>query len=233
MTPTLATACTALPPEGANFPWGGPAENCSVGSTIKLWLVRHAQPLVEAGVCYGRLDLAADVAATAECARQLADVLPSGIRVVASPLQRCEQLAHALQALRPDLACEIDARLAEMDFGCWEGRAWNDIDRAELQAWTDDFACYAAGQDGESVTGFMARVASVFDELTRGTLTPALSRGEREKEGGSDTLWITHAGVIGSVRLLAKGLRTIERADKWPQDGLNYGQWRVLDLRAG
>ena len=25
MTPTLVTACTALPPEGAFAPWGGPA----------------------------------------------------------------------------------------------------------------------------------------------------------------------------------------------------------------
>ncbi len=29
MAPTLATACAALPPEGANFPRGGPAENCT------------------------------------------------------------------------------------------------------------------------------------------------------------------------------------------------------------
>jgi len=28
LTPTLATACAALPPGGANFPWGGPAGNC-------------------------------------------------------------------------------------------------------------------------------------------------------------------------------------------------------------
>src|SRR5439155_22942043 len=28
MAPTLFTSCNALPPEGANFPWGGPAENC-------------------------------------------------------------------------------------------------------------------------------------------------------------------------------------------------------------
>jgi hypothetical protein len=27
LTPTLATACAALPPEGANSPWGGPAGN--------------------------------------------------------------------------------------------------------------------------------------------------------------------------------------------------------------
>ena len=26
MTPTLVTACSALPPEGAQSPWGGPAE---------------------------------------------------------------------------------------------------------------------------------------------------------------------------------------------------------------
>ena len=69
---------------------------------MKLWLVRHAQPLVNAGICYGRLDMAADVAATAECARQLAELLPAGIPVRTSPLQRCEHLAHALQALRPD-----------------------------------------------------------------------------------------------------------------------------------
>ena len=200
---------------------------------MKLWLVRHAQPLIEAGICYGRLDLAADVAATAECARQLAEVLPAGIPVRTSPLQRCEQLAHALQALRPDLSYEIDVRLEEMDFGCWEGRAWNDIDRAELQAWTDDFACYAAGQEGESVTGFMSRVASVFDELTRGTLTPALSQRKREEEGENDTLWITHAGVIRAAQLLAQGIRRIERADQWPMDLTNYGQWRTLDLRAG
>ncbi len=28
MAPTLATACAALPPEGANPPWGGPAVAC-------------------------------------------------------------------------------------------------------------------------------------------------------------------------------------------------------------
>ena len=200
---------------------------------MKLWLVRHAQPLIEAGICYGRLDMAADVAATAECARQLAELLPAGIQVRTSTLQRCEQLAHALQALRPDLAYEIDARLAEMDFGCWEGRAWNDIDRAELQAWTDDFACYAAGQEGESVAGFMARVVLAFDELTQGTLTPALSQRAREEEGENDTLWITHAGVIRAAQLLAQGIRRVERADQWPMDLTNYGQWRTLDLRAG
>ena len=32
LTPTLVTSCTTLPPEGANFPRGGPSENCVRGS---------------------------------------------------------------------------------------------------------------------------------------------------------------------------------------------------------
>ena len=30
MTPTLFASRNSLPPEGADFPWGGPAENCMI-----------------------------------------------------------------------------------------------------------------------------------------------------------------------------------------------------------
>ena len=204
---------------------------------MKLWLVRHAQPLIESGICYGRLDVAADAAATIECAQKLAAQLPPGTRVITSPLQRCEQLAHVLLGLRPDLACKTDARLQEMDFGRWEGRAWQAIGQAELQAWTSDFANYTVGRDGESVTMFMARVASAFDALgatdssvksPSQTLTPTLSQRAREQAG--DTLWITHAGVIRAVQLLAQGVRHIERAEHWPLAAPKYGQWLTLNL---
>ena len=188
---------------------------------MKLWLARHAQPLVAPGICYGRLDVAADADATDECARRLAAHLPKGIRVASSPLQRCEQLTQVLQGLRPDLAYTTDTRLQEMDFGRWEGRAWQAIAPAELKAWTRHFADYAAGHDGESVSQFMARVASAFDEL----------RGPDDTR--QDTLWITHAGVIRAVALLAQGRRHIERADQWPVDAPDYGQWRTLDLPIG
>jgi alpha-ribazole phosphatase len=184
---------------------------------MKLWLVRHAQPLVASGICYGRLDVAADAVATAQCARALAAQLPSGTRVVSSPLQRCEQLAAALRGLRPDLAYKTEPRLQEMDFGLWEGLAWQAIAPAELAAWTDDFAGYAVGHSGESVRGFMARVGAVFDGL----------------QGAADTLWITHAGVIRAVDLLARGLRQPTQASQWPLDAPNYGQWRTLALPTG
>lgn len=184
---------------------------------MKLWLARHAQPLVAAGICYGRLDLAADAQATAECALALAAQLPADVRVISSTLQRCEQLAQALYALRPDLTYKTEARLQEMDFGQWEGRAWQDIDRLELQAWTGNFAHYPVGGDGESVTAFMARIAWAFDAL----------------QGQGDTLWITHAGVIRAVQLLARGVRHLERADQWPLEAPKYGQWQLLNLHTG
>jgi len=184
---------------------------------MKLWLVRHAHPLVAPGICYGRLDLPADAGATAACARQLAARLPAGIRIASSPLQRCEQLAQALLGLRPDLPYETDARLQEMDFGQWEGRAWESIGPAALAAWTDDFAGYPAGASGESVAGFMARVGAAFDALA----------------GPGPVLWVTHAGVIRAAGLLARGVRQVAHAQQWPLDAPKYGQWQLLDLTAG
>ena len=198
---------------------------------MNLWLVRHAQPLIDAGICYGRLDMAAEADATAKCAVRLAAQLPAGLRVVSSPLQRCEQLAHALYALRPDLAYKTDARLQEMDFGQWEGRAWQAIARAELEAWTSDFAHYPAGHDGESVTAFMARIGAAFDGLMSQSQTPAMAQGTVVQESG--VLWITHAGVIRAVELLARGVRHIERANQWPVEAPKYGQWRTLALHPG
>jgi alpha-ribazole phosphatase len=220
-------------------------------NAMKLWLVRHAKPLLASGVCYGRLDVAADAAATVQCAAALAGRLPGGTRVACSPLQRCEQLAHVLYGLRPDLSYKTDSRLQEMDFGLWEGQAWQAIARAELDAWSRNFANYTAGQHGENVSRFMARVGAAFDALgsedaeepglKSRALTPALSRRAREKEGApqsqrkkaqeGNTLWITHAGVIRAVELIARGLRQIARAEQWPTDAPDYGQWRTLTLQ--
>lgn len=171
-----------------------------------LFLARHARPEIAPGTCYGRLDMAADAAATAEAARALDAVLPPGIAVVSSPLLRCRQLAQALG--RP---FRTDDRLQEMDFGAWEGRPWADIPRDKLDAWSAGFAHYAAG-GGESVAVFMARVAAAFDE-----------------PGAADTLWVTHAGVIRAASLIADGRREIQRAEHWPTAAPGHGQWCTLD----
>ena len=181
---------------------------------MKLWLVRHAQPLVAAGICYGASDIAADPAATQAAAQTLAEVLPHGVCVITSTLQRCEQLAEDLRGLRPDLAYEPDARLQEMDFGQWEGQRWDAIPRAELDGWTAAFDTWRCG-GAESVADVMRRVAAVWDE-TLARKQPAV--------------WITHAGVIRAATLLAQGLRHIERADQWPVSAPGWGQWQLADI---
>ena len=185
----------------------------SVGAG-SLWLVRHALPLIDKGICYGQLDVKADVLETQQCAEMLKNVLPHGAYLLSSPLQRCELLAQSFIGLQPGLSFKKDVRLQEMHFGQWEGRLWAEINKTELTAWTDDFAHYRAGGTGESVTQFMARVASAFDELD-----PAL-----------DTVWLTHAGVIRAATLISQGIRHISRADEWPTDAPAYGQWCKLTL---
>ncbi len=191
-----------------------------------LWLIRHAQPLVAQGICYGATDVPADGIATQTAAAALAQALPSGTRVVSSPLQRCEQLMQALQPLRPDLTYQRDARLKEMDFGNWEGRHWDAIDRAELDAWTAEFETWRCGSTGECVQDVMHRVAAVWDE----TVDPAENTA-RDAEGTASspappTAWITHAGVIRAAMLIAQGVRRVTDASQWPKDAPGFGQWR-------
>jgi len=175
---------------------------------MALWIVRHARPLIAAGICYGVLDVQSDSVATDQAARELADTLPTGVALRVSPLARCQQLARALCALRADLQARTDRRLREMDFGCWEGVAWDAIPQAALQAWTDDFGNHRFG-GAESSNEVLARVGRAWDE----------------DHGDSDTVWITHAGVARAVRLLADGVRTLTRADQWPLEAPGYGKW--------
>ena len=187
---------------------------------MKLWLVRHARPLVDSGVCYGALDVPADEAATRRCAAQLAASLPmSGLpndsRQVSfstSPLQRCKLLTHYLCGLRPDLAPIFDANLAEMNFGSWEGQHWDAIGEEAVARWTDQFATHRPG-GGESVQAFMKRVQTAMAEVQ-----------------GENTVWITHAGVIRAATLMASGVQTVVSADQWPVNGPDYGETVLLEL---
>lgn len=178
---------------------------------VSLWLARHARPLIASGTCYGALDVAADPALTLAAAQALAGELPQRMGVQVSPLQRCQQLADALQGLRPDLFFATDAGLREMDFGSWEGVAWADIPRAAVEAWTADFATHCFGGK-ESANDVLVRVSVAWDA----------------RKPGADTLWITHAGVAQAAALLQAGTRHVAQASDWPTTGLPCGGWITL-----
>ncbi|MGR4867887.1 histidine phosphatase family protein [Variovorax sp. LARHSF232] len=180
----------------------------------KLWLLRHGPVECAEGTCYGASDIKASERHSREIAARAASQLPAGLDFYASPLARCAQLAFALEALRLDLQAQFDTRIAEMNFGDWEGRAWNDIPRAEFDDWLRDFAHAPAGGSGESTNGFMDRVGDAYDDW---------------RASGQDAAWVTHAGVIRAVLLLHEGVRKVERADRWPTRTIAMGELVLIE----
>jgi len=145
---------------------------------MALTLLRHTRPDVAPGTCYGASDVTLP-ASFAEDADAVAESLPPVDRIVTSPLLRCLRLAEHL-AIRTGSALSVDRRLREMDFGHWEGRLWQDIPRAEIDAWAADFM-QARPHGGESVAMLRARTREALAAL-------------RGLDGHS--LIVTHAGVI-------------------------------------
>ena len=186
---------------------------------MKLWLLRHARPLVDSGVCYGVLDVAVDASATLDAAQRAALELPAGLTVWYSPLQRCERLAHTLRGLRPDLAFKPEPNLREMDFGTWEGKAWDAVPRQEMDAWVAEFSDYRVG-GAESTQAVLARTAQALADF----------RQQVHSTGSQEGVWITHAGVIRCVDLLVCGVKRIDCAEQWPREVIAFGSLRAVDL---
>lgn len=129
-----------------------------------LTLVRHTTPGIARGICYGQLDV--DVAESfAADAAAVADLLEAVELIITSPLQRTRLLAEHLASA---YGCEllVDPRLKEMHFGDWEGRAWNDIARAEIDAWSADVLHYRP-PNGESAQQMMQRVQKLVQYVAQ------------------------------------------------------------------
>ncbi|MEZ5702585.1 MAG: histidine phosphatase family protein [Burkholderiaceae bacterium] len=134
---------------------------------MKLWLLRHAAVALGAGLCYGASDVPAQAALNRQAAQTAAAVLPPGLPLRTSALERTRQLGAALRALRPDLgAAVVDARLNEFNFGQWELQPWDAIPRLAFDAWMADFAHHRFG-GVESTQALIDRVAQVLRDAPR------------------------------------------------------------------
>ena len=144
---------------------------------MQVFLIRHPRPLIEAGHCYGRLDV--DCEDPQPIARGLRPQIPADTPVIASPLRRARRLA---EALTPQV--QTDARLSEIDFGEWEGKAWDEIDRASLDRWAADVLHFVP-PGGESVAQLQARVIDFAEDLRR--------------SGPPRVALVAHAGVLRAL----------------------------------
>jgi alpha-ribazole phosphatase len=182
-----------------------------------LTVLRHAQPVIEPGVCYGQLDIDADSDATLSAAQQFCQLeWPEGLILRTSPSKRCQQLAIEVQKIRPDFMIELDNRLMELNFGKWEGLAWEAIAKEEIDAWVEDFSNYRTG-GGESTQMILTRVKSALDDYM---------------QSGESEVWITHNGVLRSLICIQEGRIDISKATDWPVTKLPFGQSYLLDLKS-
>ena len=158
---------------------------------LDIYFVRHTEPLIEAGTCYGQLDCAV----TDDYAHQLKKIShyfkdKNITAIYSSPLQRCAKLAEDL-AYHKNLSPVIyKDDLKELHFGDWEGVKWDDIPRNKIDEWNNN-RLHFQFPNGESPDNFIQRVLAVYAAIH--------SPKNQHQEKSRVVLVIAHAGVIRTV----------------------------------
>lgn len=134
-------------------------------------LVRHAATPWSGRRYCGRSDPPlsdAGEAAAGRIAAGLGPLLPSGVRIVSSPLLRARQTAEAIASAVPGATLEIDERWSETDFGIAEGLTYEELTAAApaivARLARGDVAIDWPG--GETAAALAARVEEAWRDLS-------------------------------------------------------------------
>mgnify|MGYP000184389114 CR=1 FL=1 len=177
---------------------------------MALVLIRHPQPEVASGICYGKTDLLLREPAMTSAKKvspKLLLLAQAPSHIACSPLQRCAELGTALATLHPAAAFSFDTRLQELDFGSWEMQPWNSIGKDQMDAWIA--SGFDAHHGGESLQQLDSRVASWLHDV-------------QSTYAADQSLWVvTHAGVIRSI-LRQKNICSFKESLGYPID---YGHF--------
>lgn len=156
------------------------------GVRLRVALMRHGQPEATAvGRCYGKLDVGLADSGRAHveaCAQALRDGSPPS-HIYASPRIRAVETA---EVLRRGTTTEliIDERFAEIDFGDFEGRTYEEIERLHpdrFRQWMDT-PTKVQFPGGESFSIMQARVVAGLEEI-------------RERHRDTTVAIVSHGGV--------------------------------------
>lgn len=156
----------------------------------RFWWVRHG-PISSTpgtpGTINGQTDVPCEL--PPEAVADTRARLPAGAVVVASPLRRAVDTAHAL-GLVPD---ETDPGLMEQDFGAWTGHTWADLDAVAAAVGFWDRPALTRPPGGESFADQVARVGGVIARLSAA-------------HPGRDVIVPCHAGAIRAALANALGV---------------------------
>jgi alpha-ribazole phosphatase len=147
---------------------------------MQIHFIRHIAPDVAQGICYGQLDVALPTNYQEQHNAIINTLNTNYDAVYCSPLLRCKLLGNAVSA-----NTIFDKRLMEVNFGTWEGKAWDAIDDTELNYWMQNYITVAPPH-GESLKDVVDRCHDFFAQLKTNT--------QHKK-----VLVISHAGFIRSA----------------------------------
>ena len=125
------------------------------------------------------------------------------VRIVASPLQRCQETAAILvEKAAPGIPVEPDDRLGEARYGAWTGRKLSELAKEDLWRVVQDQPSavrFPEGDEypGESMAGMQARALDAVRSID----------AQVEAEHGKQAIWIavSHGDVIKAVLADAAG----------------------------
>jgi len=186
-----------------------------MSEVTRLLLVRHAQPTEEArGRCYGALDIHLSVRGhrQAQLLARTLDRVPLSA-VYSSPSCRAVETATPLATVH-GLAPIIEDALRELDFGEFEGKRYEVIERSHPELYRQWMQTPTLVQfpGGESYPQLRARALQAIDAI-------------RARHPEETTIIVTHGGVLRAILsdCLSMPAEAIFRLDQ------SYGAISIVD----
>lgn len=146
---------------------------------MEIYLIRHIEPDLEKGICYGQLDVPIPTNYKEQHEGIIANLPKDYDAIYSSPLTRCKLLSQQISK-----NVIFDDRLMEVNFGDWEGKKWDNINQTELNHWMENYI-EVAPSNGESLTQLIIRFSSFMNDF--------------KKKNFKKVIIVTHAGIIRSA----------------------------------
>ena len=169
-----------------------------------LYIWRHPKPISASGLCIGQTDIKVDRRKLKRLANKIQRFvrihrLPKVIWV--SPLQRSLKVGEILA--QRGFQYKVAPELAEIHFGEWDGKFWQQIEKQAIDEWCDNFANFSPA-NGESLQQLFNRAEIWLDKIA-------------VEQVNTTVLAIGHAGWINAAKMIAMGQEVPNLAINWPR----------------
>ncbi|MFA6924545.1 MAG: alpha-ribazole phosphatase [Bacteroidales bacterium] len=131
---------------------------------MQIYLIRHTKVDVPKDIFYGQTDVPLFETfddEVKEISIKLKGIIPDA--VYSSPLSRCRLLA---EKITDENIIKYDNRLMELNFGDWEMKSWNQINKIDSKNWYDDFINTSC-PNGESYCDLYNRIHLFYNEISK------------------------------------------------------------------